>query len=78
MKIRVDIERLVTHDRSLSRRDRLNLRDDIRRELRELTRPGTGATAPDRRSPPSVAAQIAAAVAARLPPAGPSRTVSRR
>jgi hypothetical protein len=77
VNIRVDIEQLVIHDRSMSRRARINLRDDIGRELRDLARRRANPAASDRRSPPSVAAQIAAAVVARLPPAGPARTVPR-
>jgi hypothetical protein len=74
MKVRVDIARLVILDQSMSRRARMNLREDIGRELSHLMAHRTDPAPPSRRSAPSVATQIAQAVVAQLPPAGPKRT----
>ena len=67
MKIRLDIASLVLHDPSMSRRERMALREDIGRELSRLTRHGAADTALGRCPPSPVATQIAAAVAAQLP-----------
>lgn len=76
MKVRMDIKRLVVHDRSLSRRQRINLSDDIGRELSALVQHRAG---PDsRRRVSSPAQQIAAAVFAQLPPSSSQRPGRRR
>jgi hypothetical protein len=74
MKVRVDIGRLVLHDRPVSRRERIALHDDIARELCRLLTTQAAVLAGDRRRhAPSVARQIAEAVAAALPSQSPGR-----
>jgi hypothetical protein len=78
MKVRVDIRRLVV-DRSMSRRERTALGADIERELGRLLAGGVGSgNGLSGRSRPSVAAQVAAAVAARLPTQVAPRSTGRR
>ena len=75
MKIRVDIGRLLFHDQSLSRAQRLRLQDDIGREIaRRLAGDQSTPRGDHRPVVPSVPAQIAAAVVAQLPtpPATPA------
>jgi hypothetical protein len=69
MKVRVDVKRMVLPAQSMSRHERMALGEDIGRELSHLLQRGApAADDPRRRSVPSVATQIAAAIAAQLPP----------
>jgi len=78
MKLRVDIRRLVL-DGSMSRRERMALGEEIGRELNSLLAGGACSDNGFRgRSRPSVAAQVAAAVAARLPTQTAPRSTGHR
>jgi hypothetical protein len=72
MRVRVHIGRLVVDDGSMSRRERMQLSEDIGRELSRLIESPVSPQ-PGRRRPPSIAAQIATAVAAQLPRTHPHR-----
>jgi hypothetical protein len=78
MKVRVDIRRLVL-DGSMSRRERMALGEEIGRELTRLLAGGARSDNGFRGPPGSpVAAQIAAAVAARLPTQSAPRSTGGR
>jgi hypothetical protein len=73
MRVRVDIKRMMLPERSMSRRQRLALSEEIGRELSRLLQHGAPAgDDPGRRSTPSAATQIAAAIAAQVS-ASPTR-----
>jgi hypothetical protein len=76
MKIRLNIHRMVMPDGSMSRRERTALGTHMGRELGRLLEQGATATGdPQRHSAPSIATDIAAAIAAHLPPPrGPQPT----
>lgn len=77
MKVRLEIDRLVLHEQSVSRRERIALGEQIGREVSRLLQHGATANA-DRRSLPPVATQIAAAITAALPPPPAPRMGRRR
>jgi hypothetical protein len=70
MKVRVRIARMAVSGPAMSRRQRSNLDNQIGRELQRLLNSGvTGdGSVACRRPQPSVAGDIAAAIAAQLPP----------
>jgi hypothetical protein len=79
MKVRVDVRRMVLPGQSMPRRERMALGEEIGRELSRLLQ--YDAPAADdrrRRSAPTVAAQIAAAVVAQLPKQTASQQMRRR
>lgn len=79
MKVRIDIKRMVLPERSMSRRERMALGEEIGRELSRLLQHGApAADAPRRRPAPSVATQIAAAIAPQLPQQSAPRQTGRR
>ena len=70
MRIRVNIDRLVLHDQPMSRRERLELNEQIRLELNRRLDPRRAA-APTRRhqrASSPVAGNIASAIVAQLSP----------
>ena len=70
MKIRVNIDRLVLHDQTMSRRDRLELHEQIRLELNRRLDPRRAAVPASRhqRASSPVAGNIASAIVAQLSP----------
>jgi hypothetical protein len=68
MKIRVNIDRLVLHDQSMSRRDRLQLHEQIRLELNRRLDPRHAAAPRRRHAGSPVAVNIASAIVAQLSP----------
>lgn len=69
MKVRVNIARIAISEPSMSRRQRSALGDQISSELKHLLDPGVASTDSAARQPQrSVAADIAGAIAAQLPP----------
>lgn len=79
MKVRVNINRMVLPERSMSRRERMALGEEIGRELSRLLQHGPpAADAPPRGTVPSIATQIAAAIAPQLPQQPAPRQTGRR
>lgn len=79
MRVRVDVKHMVLPAQSTSRRERMAVGEDIGRELSRLLQHGAiTADGPRQRSVPSVATQIAAAIAAQLPPQPAHQRTGRR
>ena len=74
MKIRVNIDRLVLHDQAMSRRDRLELNEQIRHELNRRLDPRRAAVSRRRHAGSPVAGNIASAIVAQLSPQLPRGT----
>ncbi len=77
MKVRLDTDRLILHEQSMSRRERIAVSEEISREVSRLLQHGATADA-DRRSLPPVTTQIAAAITAASPPPPAPRMGRRR
>jgi hypothetical protein len=78
MRVRIDVGRIVLPAQYGSRRERMALSENIGRELnRQLQPDATAADDRRQRSTPLVASQIAAAIAARLPPQSTQRRTGR-
>ncbi len=67
MKVRVGVKRMLLPEHFMSRRERMALGEDIGRELARLLQQ-TVADDTHRRPVPSIATQVATAIAAQLPP----------
>lgn len=72
MKVRVNIARMAITKQPISARERSALSGQVGRELKRLLDPGVATADATARSPraPSVAAEIASAIAAQLPRRG--------